>query len=180
MRQLAAIFLSIALCLPGAVAYATEYSSSNFKVSNPVIEELGGLSSSANFKLWSNIPYIEPRLASSTNYKSIPGFLGYPGSSTATTTGGGGGGGGGGGSTHDGAFGGGYNSGPQKPKPLVTEEIRNRVDFNHDGKVDFIDFSILLYYFDKRGSIIVPFDLNDDTYVDMVDISIFMYYWDGN
>lgn len=171
-----ALFLFSSLCLLSSVsiALATDYSSTNFKVSNPVIEELGGFATSTHFQLIGSMPYIEPLRATSTNFKNIPGFLGYPGSTTlasatpvkASFTGGSGG------ATPP--------PGPAKPKPTPTEEIRNRVDFNHDGRVDFIDFSILLYYFDKTGARIAPFDLNSDGVVDVVDISIFMYYWDGN
>jgi hypothetical protein len=160
-------------------ARATEYSATNFKVSNPVIEELGGRSTSASFQLIGSIPFISPVRASSTSYVSIPGFLGYPGSTTAATTSAG---------SSFAAFSwvgaAGVSSTPPvlpvKPKPEQTPEIRKRVDFNRDGRVDFIDFSILLYYFDKEGEIIVPFDLNDDGTVDVVDLSIFMYYWDGS
>jgi len=55
-----------------------------------------------------------------------------------------------------------------------------KVDFNVDGYIDFVDFSILLYYFDKRGPVLVRYDLNEDQLVDLVDISIFMYYWNGD
>lgn len=158
---------------------ATNFSSTNFKVANPVINELGGLATSTSFQLRGSIPFIEPRKSSSTTYINIPDFLGYPSttaSSSASSTASS--------SASAGGFtgGGGVEEEPDepKPKPKPTDKIRKRVDFNKDGRVDFIDFSILLYYFDKTGSVIVPFDLNDDGIVDVVDISIFMYYWDGN
>jgi hypothetical protein len=154
--------------------HALNYSSTNFKVENPVIEELGGYSTSTSFRLIGSIPFIEPRRSTSTSYINIPAFPAFPGATTTTSTGGGGGGGGGGGSAFN------PQPGTPKPKPKPTEEIFKRVDFNRDGFVNFIDFSILLYYFDKMGSIITPFDLNNDTAVDMIDISIFMYYWDGS
>ncbi len=170
MRRLAtALFTIYCLLSTTSLTHATDYSSTNFKVNNPVIEELGGYSTSSNFRLWSNVPYITPSRATSTSYSSIPGFLGYTGTTTVTTSGGGGGGGGGG-----------VAPDPSKPKPIIGNTLRKSVDFNHDGRVDFIDFSILLYYFDKHGSQIQPFDLNDDGVVDVFDISIFMYYWDGN
>ena len=180
-----AAILSFALCsllFAAPLALATDYSSTNFKVTNPVIEELGGFSTSTNFQLIGSIPYIAPVRSTSTSYGNNPGFLGYPSSTASTTasstpssTS----------ATPPGSFGGGAGETPVppepgKPKPKPDEKVRKRVDFNRDGRVDFIDFSILLYYFDKQGSIIVPFDLNDDGVVDVVDISIFMYYWDGS
>lgn len=168
-KKILALLLFTALSAP-AVVLATDYSSTNFSVSNPVIEELGGISTSTSFRLLGSIPFIEPRRSTSTSYINIPGFPAFPGTTTTTTTPGGGGGGGGGGLPQE----------PKpKPQPQPGDPIFKRVDFNRDGFVNFIDFSILLYYFDKQGSIIVPFDLNDDGAVDMIDISIFMYYWDG-
>ncbi len=171
-----AFLLFVICCLllsAGPLALATDYSSTNFKVSNPVIEELGGYSTSTSFRLLGSIPFIEPLRGTSTSYINIPGFPAFidPSTPTPSSTGGGG-------AAID------LNPPPSpptppKPKPTPTEEIFKRVDFNHDGFVNFVDFSILLYYFDKTGSIITPFDLNSDAAVDMVDISIFMYYWDG-
>jgi len=172
--QRVTILILIAIVLMSALpsAFATDYSSASFKVSNPVIEELGGISNSTSFRLLGSIPFIEPRRSTSTSYINIPAFPAFPGSTTTVSTATpptGGGGGGGGGVAPD----------PSKPKPKLTDKNFLRVDFNRDGFVNFIDFSILLYYFDKTGSIIIPFDLNEDGLVDMVDISIFMYYWDG-
>jgi hypothetical protein len=183
MLPLRAFLLLLSSTLLGvffwAPAQATEYSSTNFKVSNPVIEELGGRSTSASFQLIGSIPFISPVRTTSTSYINIPGFLGYPGTSTSASSST---------STSFGSFswvGGPSGSStdpvlPSKPKPKPTTEIRKRVDFNRDGRVDFIDFSILLYYFDKDGERIIPFDLSDDGTVDVVDLSIFMYYWDGS
>lgn len=176
MRLMRPISLIGLICLIGLplISFATDYSSTNFKVNNPVIEELGGFSTSTSFQLIGTIPYISSGRSTSTSYGNNPGFLGYSGAATSTATSST--------STPPGAFGGGGAPppGPGKPKPKPDEKIKKTVDFNHDGRVDFIDFSILLYYFDKQGSVIIPFDLNDDDIVDVVDISIFMYYWDGN
>ncbi|MDP2930289.1 MAG: hypothetical protein Q8N56_01625 [bacterium] len=50
-------------------------------------------------------------------------------------------------------------------------------DINEDGKVDLIDFSILLYNYgipiNKKA------DLNNDGVVDLVDFSIMLYWWTG-
>lgn len=154
-----------------SVALATDYTSTNFKVQDPVIEELGGYSTSSSFGLWGLIPYISPRNSSATNFTLLPGFLNFPGavassSPTSTTPSGGGGGGA-------------PIAPPSEPRPPIPAEVCQYVDFNHDGWVDFIDFSIMLYYFDKEGSVIGTYDLNSDGALDLIDISIFMYYWNG-
>lgn len=174
VRIWSSISILIACIGIASFARATEFSSSNFIVSNPVIEELGGRSTSASFQLIGSIPYIEPARGTATSYQNRPGFLGYTDgatSSTSTTT-----------TSASGGSGGPVVTppAPPKPKPEPTETVRRRVDFNRDGRVDFIDFSILLYYFDKTGARIEPYDLNSDGAVDSVDISIFMYYWDGS
>jgi len=79
-----------------------------------------------------------------------------------------GGGGGGGGSTPP----------PTPPLPPVVPQMCDGADFNHDKKVNSIDFSILLAFW-KTSS---PFrnicvDINTDSKVDSVDFSILMYQW---
>ncbi|MCK4554532.1 hypothetical protein KAU19_06280 [Candidatus Parcubacteria bacterium] len=49
-------------------------------------------------------------------------------------------------------------------------------DSNNDGKVDLVDFSILLYWWGKDNE---TADLNSDNKVDLVDFSIMMYWWTG-
>lgn len=51
-------------------------------------------------------------------------------------------------------------------------------DFNKDGKVDLVDFSILLYWFNQPTPP-AAVDLNKDGVVNIVDFSIIMYYWSG-
>ena len=156
----------------GTVTYAVDFSSSNFTVKNPSIEELGGFATSTSFQLWGSIPFISPRQTTSTSFILSPGFLSFPTGTVATTTpppvippsGGGGGGGG----------------GALKPRPPMPPGLCLKVDFNQDSWIDFVDFSILLYYFDKEGDLISRFDLNADATVDLIDISIFMYYWNGD
>jgi hypothetical protein len=51
-------------------------------------------------------------------------------------------------------------------------------DINHDCRVDMIDFSILLFWFDKPDPL--PFvDFNSSGRVDLADFSILIYYWTG-
>ncbi len=168
------LMLSIAVAVP-LLSKADNYTSTNFNVANPVIEELGGYATSTNFRLWGNIPYISPVIGTSTSYSNRPGFLASGTSSIATTS-----------TSTAGGSGAGGTSGPlpepepAKTKPPVTGKIKARCDFNKDGKCSFVDFSILLYYFDKTGDRIKLYDLSDDGVVDIVDLSIFMYYWDGS
>ena len=49
-------------------------------------------------------------------------------------------------------------------------------DFNCDGKVNSVDFSILLFYWKKKGEISnKKVDMNKDGRVDSIDFSIFLY-----
>lgn len=49
-------------------------------------------------------------------------------------------------------------------------------DLNQDGKVNLIDFSILLYWWERWEQCA---DLNSDGVVNLIDFSIMMYYWTG-
>ncbi len=90
------------------------------------------------------------------------------------TPGGGGGGGGGGG-----AF-------IPPTTPVVTPTttpagVCTGADFNHDTKVNSIDFSILLAFWKTAPPFRNPcVDVNVDTKVDSVDFSILMYNWGKN
>jgi hypothetical protein len=51
-------------------------------------------------------------------------------------------------------------------------------DFNHDSKVNSIDFSILLAFWKTSWPFKNPcVDTNDDKQVNSVDFSIMMYQW---
>jgi hypothetical protein len=52
------------------------------------------------------------------------------------------------------------------------------VDYNGDGRVDLVDFSILIFWFNK-DSIPAHIDCNGDGVADIVDFSIVTYYWTG-
>ncbi|HTY40137.1 MAG TPA: hypothetical protein VMC43_03565 [Candidatus Paceibacterota bacterium] len=49
-------------------------------------------------------------------------------------------------------------------------------DLNGDGKVNLVDFSILLYHWGSAGPI---GDINGDGKVDLADFSIMLFYWTG-
>ncbi|MEK9173568.1 MAG: hypothetical protein AAB594_03300, partial [Patescibacteria group bacterium] len=55
--------------------------------------------------------------------------------------------------------------------------IIQQVDFSGDCRVDIVDLSILLYYYEQTGPKISRFDLNDNNAVDFPDVSIMMFYW---
>ena len=54
-----------------------------------------------------------------------------------------------------------------------------RSDLNCDGKVDLIDFSILLYYWNKPPGSNAKVDINKSGIVDLTDLSIMLYDWTG-
>jgi len=95
----------------------------------------------------------------------------------ATANQGGGGGGGGGTGTITPTI---TPTPTEKPKvePPVEEPITNVADFNKDGVVDSTDFSILLYFWNKKAPFSNPaVDINKDGVVDFVDFSILLYQW---
>jgi hypothetical protein len=74
--------------------------------------------------------------------------------------------------------GGGGGGGGGTP-PKVDTDNYGIADLNNDGKVNSVDFSILLYYWKAKA----PFkntkvDINKDSRVDSVDFSILLYWWD--
>lgn len=52
-------------------------------------------------------------------------------------------------------------------------------DLNCDGRVDLVDFSILLYYWNQQNPELQAADINGDGVVGIVDFSIMLYYWTG-
>ena len=59
------------------------------------------------------------------------------------------------------------------PGALICEGA----DLNFDGRVNLIDFSILLYFWGQTKPANRCADINMDGIVDLVDFSIMMYYW---
>lgn len=51
-------------------------------------------------------------------------------------------------------------------------------DFNHDGRVNLVDFSIAAYWY-KRVNPPASVDLNGDDKVDLIDFSIMAFNWTG-
>jgi hypothetical protein len=52
------------------------------------------------------------------------------------------------------------------------------VDYNKDGRVNLIDFSILLFWFGNSNAP-AAIDCNSDRVIDLKDFSILMYFWTG-
>ena len=52
-------------------------------------------------------------------------------------------------------------------------------DINNDGKVNIVDFSILLYFWNKKNPSNACVDLNGDGAVNLFDFSIMLYWWTG-
>lgn len=53
-----------------------------------------------------------------------------------------------------------------------------KVDFNEDYRVNIIDFSMMVHWFD-RSNFPVKIDVNIDEKVNLSDFSVMMYYWTG-
>ncbi|MCK5475334.1 MAG: hypothetical protein KAI71_01990 [Candidatus Pacebacteria bacterium] len=50
-------------------------------------------------------------------------------------------------------------------------------DLNFDSKVNLIDFSILLYFWEQSNPSNICADINSDRKVNLIDFSIMMYHW---
>ncbi|MBI4092530.1 MAG: hypothetical protein HY420_01265 [Candidatus Kerfeldbacteria bacterium] len=61
----------------------------------------------------------------------------------------------------------------------VPEGQSGRSDLNSDGRVDLIDFSILLYWWQQEVAEEIEADINKSGRVDFTDFSIMLYDWTG-
>lgn len=66
---------------------------------------------------------------------------------------------------------------PTKIRDQQTMVCPVTADFNKDCRVDLVDFSILMYWFNKTPPPLI--DLNSDGTINIVDFSILMYFWTG-
>ncbi len=66
-------------------------------------------------------------------------------------------------------------------KSVVTPPVSpcGRSDLNCDGRVNLVDFSILLYYWEQMVGSNVRADINRSGFVDIIDFSIMLYDWTG-
>lgn len=60
----------------------------------------------------------------------------------------------------------------------MSKGITGRGDLNGDNRVDIVDFSILIYWYQKLNPPLY-IDLNGDGKIDATDFSILAYYWTG-
>ncbi|RJP43597.1 hypothetical protein C4587_02870 [Candidatus Parcubacteria bacterium] len=190
MRKLFGITLFLSgLFLAHGLAFATDFSSTNFIVKDPVVKPGGGFSTSTSFQLHTSISQEAIGISSSTTFGLRAGFLFFPAPSTSTTptstpSGGGSGSGGAGGGT-------GVSNvvlGLSQELPTGTAAGDLPIpslpscplwgDFNCSGGVGFTDLSILLYYFNQPRELALGYDLNGDGVLDAADISVLFYYWD--
>ena len=52
-------------------------------------------------------------------------------------------------------------------------------DLNQDGRVELVDFSILMFSFERMPPPNRAADINDNGFADIVDFSVMLYYWTG-
>lgn len=70
----------------------------------------------------------------------------------------------------------GFQVGTKTIRKKITKALKG--DFNGDGRVNLVDFSIAAYWY-QRLSPPAKVDLNSDGKVNLVDLSIMAYYWTG-
>lgn len=64
--------------------------------------------------------------------------------------------------------------------PLTEDEDGCALaDINCDQHVDLVDYSILVYWYQRAGTLPERVDLNGDDTVSLTDMSILAYYWTG-
>ena len=68
---------------------------------------------------------------------------------------------------------------PDNGNPNTKTTTVTKGDFNGDGSVGIIDYSILAYWYGKSNPP-AKFDLNHDGFINLVDFSILAYYWTVN
>jgi len=181
MKVLAVFFIFLVSTFSPFPARADFASSTNFVIERGVIDVGGSGATSTGFNLRTSLGQQGVGISTSTTFTVRGGFLHFsvPASATTapTSSGGGGGGGGGGGSGTGGGGGGtGYQ---QAPSRLRAPGLLCGVDFNDDDRVDMVDLSILLYYYDDTESSPGCFDIDENGRVDFPDVSILMFYWTG-
>lgn len=64
------------------------------------------------------------------------------------------------------------------PIPPPPAQLGVCVDYNKDRRINLIDFSILLFWFNKQP-VNPTIDCNKDNVIDIKDFSILMYFWTG-
>lgn len=163
-------------------AYATDFTSGNFVVKDPVIEEGAGYATSSSYRMWSSIGQIAVGTSAAASFRLNSGFLYFsvpsesapPAESPGQVT-----------VPIGGAGFLGIIKKLLSPKKEPSEPVLfSRFDLSGDGTVGMADLSILLYFFEKPPSVFVSLppqrknpDFNGDGIVNFVDASILLFYW---
>jgi len=153
----------IGLFLFAVVARASDFSSTNFTVKDPVIDLGGVLSGSNSFNLTSSLGQEAIGVSVSNTLGLKSGFLYFPSPSVTTPTPPAG---------PPPSSGGGFYG-----KPIIALRDGGVCDLNSDGRCNIFDLSIFLYWMDKSYNLASNFDLNKDGHLDIADISLIFYYW---
>ena len=66
-----------------------------------------------------------------------------------------------------------------KPSLPVAPVCSKRGDINNDGKINIVDFSIMLYFWNQRSPKNPCADINGDGVANLFDFSIMLYWWTG-
>lgn len=197
------IIFGISAAVAVLPAQATDYTSTNFILRDPVITSGGGRATSSGFQLVNALSQTIVGENTSSAFMYRAGFLYFPAPAPAAVTPAptpAAPGGGGGIPQTIGPVSAPTELRPGVPAPLpgvVPEGVealpsyllrpiprvdRNRVlrlcDFNSDEKCDIIDLSIMLYYSPRGGPEIARYDLNKNGRIGVSDISILVFYWD--
>jgi len=167
LKLILAVTLLLFLAYPDRPIKAEDLTSTNFILRDPVITISGGESSSNNFEYISDGGQTALGESSSSNFTYKGGFLYFSSTSSNSSN-----------QQQDGSGGNRYISYflPQSFLPPPSF-IPSNADLNLDGKIDIVDLSILLFYFDNKGLVPEKYDLNLDGKIDIVDISILLFYW---
>ena len=65
-------------------------------------------------------------------------------------------------------------------KPLPKGPSCSRKgDINADGKINIVDFSIMLYFWNQHNPKNPCADINQDGVVNLIDFSIMLFWWTG-
>jgi hypothetical protein len=156
------IFIPLVLAFTLFSFASADFTSTSFELENPINFMEGGRSSSSSFQYISATGQTTQGQSSSASFGQNAGFLYFPAldEDEEEDTGGGGG--------VSGSI----------PAGLIYVGACRIADFNCDKYVNILDLSILLFYLNKTGSKVIPFDLNDDNIINLGDISIMFYHWD--
>lgn len=165
LKQIVCIVILISgFIIAPFILRATEFSSTNFKVLDPVIQPGAGFSTSTNFQLRNLLGQPAIGISTATSFSVKSGFLYFPELTTLVVA------------TSPVVIVAGGGGGIMFKLPLKIKAI-GASDFNFDGKINVIDLSIMLFYYGESGSEIERYDLSGDGTIDFIDFSILFYYW---